>query len=81
MGRNNTQTMTSATEGSALTQFQTKSSHSRFIASAMANPTHSIAKMTMAYVPSTREAATFQNDESLIVYLNLTFAIGLADEG
>jgi len=48
MGRNNTQTMISATEGSARTQFQSKSSHSQFSNYAMANPTHSITKITFA---------------------------------
>jgi len=57
-GRNNTQTMIFATEGNACTQFQSKSSHSRFTTSAIANPTHSIAKITMAYVPSTRGTVT-----------------------
>ncbi len=69
MGRNNTQTMISTTEGSARTQFQSKSSHSRFTTSAMANPTHNIAKITTAYVPSTRGTVTLQNDESLTVTL------------
>jgi hypothetical protein len=69
MGRKNTQTMISATEGNARTQFQSKSSHSRFTTSAIANPTHSIAKITMAYVLSTRGTVTFQNDEPLIVTL------------
>ena len=69
MGRNNTQTMIYATEGNACTQFQSKSSHSRFTTSAIANPTHSIVKITMAYVLSTRGTVTLQNDESLIVNL------------
>ena len=69
MGRNTTQTTISATGGNARTQFQSKSSHSRFTTSAIANPTHSIAKITMAYVPSTRGTVTLQNDESFIVVL------------
>jgi len=67
MGRKNTQTMISATEGNAITQFQSKSSHSRFTISAIANPIHSIAKITMAYVLSTRGTVTLQNDEFLII--------------
>jgi hypothetical protein len=47
MGRKTTQIAISATGGSARTQFQTKSSHSRFTTSAMANPTHRMAKMTI----------------------------------
>jgi hypothetical protein len=69
MGRNNTQTMISATAGNPYTQFQSRSSHSRFTASAIANPTHSTAKITMAYMLSTRETVTFQNDEFLMVAL------------
>ena len=61
--------MISATEGNARTQFQSRSSHSRFTISAKANPTHHIAKITMAYVLSTRGTVTLQNDESLIVAL------------
>jgi hypothetical protein len=73
MGRNNTQTMISATAGNARTQFQSKSSHSRFTTSAIANPTHRIAKITMAYVLSTRETVTLQNDESLIAALLVVY--------
>ena len=69
IGRNNTQTMISATDGNAYTHFQIKSSHSRFTSSAIANPTHSMAKITMAYVLSTRGKVTSQNDEALIVAL------------
>ena len=65
IGRNNAQTMISATKGSACTQFQSKSSHSRFTTSAIANPAHNIAKITMAYVLSTRGTVTPQNDEFL----------------
>lgn len=48
MGRKNTQTMISVTVGKVRTQFQSKSSHSRFATSAIANPIHSIAKITIA---------------------------------
>ena len=71
MGRNNTQTIISTTEGNARTQFQSKSIDSRFTTSAIANPTHSITKITIAYVLSTRGTVTLQNDESLIVTLRL----------
>jgi beta-xylosidase len=67
MGRNNGQTMIATAEGNARTQFQSKSSDSRFTTSAIANPTHSTTKITMAYVLSTRGTETLQNDESLIV--------------
>ena len=67
IGRNNNQIMISTKEGNARTQIQSKSSHSRFTTRAMANPTYSIAKITMAKVLSARGTATFQNDEPFIV--------------
>jgi hypothetical protein len=69
MGSNNTQIMISATAGRVPTQFQSEVSHSGFTTCAMANPTHSIAKITMAYVLSNRGTATSQNHEFLIVIL------------
>jgi len=66
MGRKNTQTMISTTGGKDRTQFQSESSPPRFTPSAVTNPIHSMAKITMAYVPSTRGTVTLQNGESLI---------------
>jgi len=67
MGRNNTQMMISTNEGNARTESQSKPNHSRFTSNAKANPTHSMAKIAMAYVLSNRGTATLHNDEFLIV--------------
>ena len=67
MGRKKSQTVISVSGGNPRTQFHSESSHSGFTTSAIANPTHSTAKIAMAYVLSTLEAATFQNDGSLMI--------------
>ena len=69
MGVTNTQAVILATDGNTWAQFQSKPSHSGLAISAIENPTHSIAKVKTAYVLSTRETVTFQNDESFIVAL------------
>jgi hypothetical protein len=48
IGRKINQTMISTTEGKVCTQFQIEFSHSGFAISAIINPTHSTAKITMA---------------------------------
>jgi len=50
IGKNSSQTTISTTVGSSRTQFQSRSSHSRFTTNVMANPAHSTTKITMAYV-------------------------------
>ena len=65
----NTQVRILKTDGNACTQFQSKSSHSGFTISAIANPIQSITKVKTAYELSTRGTVMLQNDESLIVNL------------
>jgi hypothetical protein len=69
IGRNNTQMMISTTIGNSFTQCQSKSNHSRFTTSVIANPIHNIAKIDIAYVLITRGTTTSQNDESFIITL------------